>query len=449
MDMPVVFSDREDQSRLESVIERVLEEARKQGASSAEADAHMDAGLSVTSRMGDVETIEHTRDKSMGVTVYFGQCKGSASTSDFSDNAVIDTVKAACGIARHTTEDPFSGLADAELMAKNIPDLDLSHPWSLSAERAIEITKECEAAAFNTDRRISNSEGATIDSHQGIRGYGNSHGFIASYPASRHSLSCSVIASEGDKMQSNYWYTVARKHEDLEALTSVGRKAAERALGRLGASPIATTQMPVIFSADMATGLISHFLRAINGNSLYRDSSFLKDTLGESIFPEFIRIDERPHLIGGLGSTPFDNEGVATTARDYIIDGVLQSYVLNSYSARKLNLQTTGNAGGVHNLFITHSDLTQNDLFKKIGNGLFVTELMGQGINIVTGDYSRGAAGFLIENGEITRPVEEITIAGNLRDMFKKIVTISNDIETRGNIFTGSILVDSMMVAGQ
>ncbi|MDH5614895.1 MAG: metallopeptidase TldD-related protein, partial [Gammaproteobacteria bacterium] len=295
----------------------------------------------------------------------------------------------------------------------------------------------------------TNSEGATIDSHQGIRGYGNSHGFIASYPASRHSLSCSVIASEGDKMQSNYWYTVARKHEDLEALTSVGRKAAERALGRLGASPIATTQMPVIFSADMATGLISHFLRAINGNSLYRDSSFLKDTLGESIFPEFIRIDERPHLIGGLGSTPFDNEGVATTARDYIIDGVLQSYVLNSYSARKLNLQTTGNAGGVHNLFITHSDLTQNDLFKKIGNGLFVTELMGQGINIVTGDYSRGAAGFLIENGEITRPVEEITIAGNLRDMFKKIVTISNDIETRGNIFTGSILVDSMMVAGQ
>lgn len=448
MDMPVVFSDREDQSRLESVIERVLDEARKQGATSAEADAHMDAGLSVTSRMGDVETIEHTRDKSMGVTVYFGQCKGSASTSDFSDNAIADTVKAACSIARHTKEDPFSGLADAELMAKNIPDLDLSHAWSLSAEGAIEITKDCEAAALNTDKRITNSEGATVNSHQGIRGYGNSHGFLAAYPASRHSLSCSVIASEGDKMQSNYWYTVARKHDELEAITSVGRKAAERAISRLGATPIATTQMPVILSADMATGLISHFLRAINGNSLYRDSSFLKDTLGEQLFPEFVRIDERPHIKGALGSTPFDNEGVATTARDYITDGVLQSYVLDSYSARKLNMQTTGNAGGVHNLYITHSDLTQDDLVKQIGNGLLVTELMGQGINIVTGDYSRGAAGFLIENGEITRPVEEITVAGNLRDMFKQIVAIANDIETRGNIFTGSMLIENMMIAG-
>ncbi|MDH5436054.1 MAG: metallopeptidase TldD-related protein, partial [Gammaproteobacteria bacterium] len=366
MDMPVVFSDREDQSRLESVIDRVLQEAKKQGATSAEVDAHMNAGLSVTSRKGDVETIEHTRDKSMGVTVYFDHCKASASTSDFSDNAIVDAVKAACSIARHTKEDPFSGLADAELMAKNIPDLDLSHPWSLSAEGAIEITKDCEAAALSFDRRITNTEGATVDTHLGLRGYGNSHGFLASYPAARHSLSCSVIASEGDKMQSNYWYSVARKYEELESISSIGRKAAERAISRLGATSIATTQLPVVFSAEVATGLISHFMRAINGNTLYRDSSFLKDMLGEQIFPEFIRIDERPHLKGALGSSPFDNEGVATSARDFITNGVLQSYVLDSYSGRKLNLQTTGNAGGTHNLYVSHSDLTQADLFKKI-----------------------------------------------------------------------------------
>lgn len=449
MDMPVTFNEREDQSRLESLIAEVLDIARKYGATAADVDAHMDGGLSVTARMGDVEVIEHNRDKGMGVTVYFGQCKGSASTTDFSSKAIEETVKAACSIARHTKEDPFAGLADAALMAKDIPDLDLFHPWGLSVEDAIEYAKTCEAAALNVDKRITNSEGATVSSHQGIRAYGNSHGFIGAWPGSRHSVSCSVIASENDKMQSNYWYSVARNHNDLEALESIGKKAAQRALSRLGASPIGTGQMPVIFSAEMATGLLSQFLRAINGNNLYRDSSFLKDMLGKQIFPDNIRIDERPHLKGALGSAPFDNEGVATQARDFITNGILQSYVLDSYAARKLGMQTTGNAGGSHNVFITHSDQTQEDLIKKIGNGLLATELMGQGINIVTGDYSRGAAGFLIENGKITRPVEEITVASNLKDMFMKITDIANDIETRGNVFTGSILIESMMVAGE
>ncbi len=439
----------ERQDHLQQLVEELLSEAKKQGASSAEAAVSSDAGLSVNVRMGDVETIEHTRDNGLGISVYFGQRKGSASTSDLSPQAIIDTVKAACSIARYTSEDDCSGLADAELMATAIPDLDLYHPWDLEVDTAIELGKECEAAALNYAPQINNSDGASVNSHSGLHVYGNSHGFIGGYPSSRHSLSCSVLAEDEQGMQRDYWYTSGRSASDLQAADEVGRKAGERTLARLGARKLSTREAPVIFQAEMAVGLLRSLTGAINGSALYRQSSFLLDHLGKQIFPEFVRIHENPLLPRGLASAPFDSEGVTTKARDFVSQGVLQSYILNSYSARKLGMQTTGNAGGVRNLAIEQGELDLPGLLKKMDKGLLVTELMGQGTNMVTGDYSRGAAGFWVENGEIQYPVQEITVAGNLKQMFMQLLAVGNDIDPRTSVRTGSWLIESMTIAGE
>jgi len=446
---PVIKNSSYSREQLEAVVGDILAEASAQGASGSEAAVSLESGLSVTARMGEVETVEHNLDKGLGVTVYFGQRKGSASTSDFSSAAIRDTVAAACRIARYTAEDDYAGLADVELMAREIPDLDLVHPWGLGPEQAIEIALECEGAARCFDERITNSEGASVNSHQSFRVYGNSHNFVGSYGGTRHSLSCAVVGQDGDSMQRDYWYTSARSASGLEAPDIVGRKAAERTVKRLGARKIKTCQVPVLFSAEVASGLLSSFFSAIRGGAQYRRSSFLLDSLGQQIFPEFITIDERPHLPRGSNSAPFDREGVATQARTFIQDGYLQSYVLDSYSARRLDMQTTGNAGGIRNAFITTGDKTLHALCREMDSGLLVTEMMGQGANMVTGDYSRGAAGFWVENGEIQYPVEELTVAGNLKQMFLDIVAVGNDVDVRGNIRTGSILLSNMTLAGE
>lgn len=437
------------QSKLEQLVDDLLTEAKKQGASSAEAAVSSDSGLSATVRMGDVETIEHTRDNGLGISVYFGQCKGSASTSDLSPQAIIDTVKAACSIARYTSEDDCTGLADPELMAKNIPDLDLHHPWPIEVDAAIDLGKRCETAALDYAPQINNSEGATLNTHSGLHVYGNSHGFIGGYPSSRHSLSCSVLGEDESGMQRDYWYTSGRASEDLETAEAVGRKAGERTLARLGSRKISTREAPVLFQAEMAVGLMRSLTGAISGSALYRQSSFLLDHLGKQIFPEFVQIHENPLLQRGLASAPFDAEGVATQARNIVDQGILQGYVLSSYSARKLGMQTTGNAGGVRNLSIQPGELNLTGMLKEMGAGLLVTELMGSGINMVTGDYSRGAAGFWVENGEIQYPVEEITIAGNLKQMLKQLLAVGNDIDLRSSVRTGSWLIESMTIAGE
>ncbi len=439
---------QQKQAELEQLVDDLLSEAKRAGASAAEAAVSSDAGLSLTVRMGEPETIEHTRDNGLGVTVYFGQRKGSASTSDLSPQAIKETVQAACNFARYTSEDPCAGLADKSLMATELPNLDLYHPWDLSVDQAIEMATRCEAAARDTDERIFNSEGATLNTHSGLHVYGNTHGFVGGYPSTRHSLSCAVVGREGESMQRDYWYTLSRLGNQLELPETVGQKAAQRTLSRLGARRIATRQAPVIFQTDVAVGLLRSFISAIRGSALYRKATFLLDTLEQQLFPEFIHIYEEPHLLQGLASAAYDNEGVATRQRDYIRDGVLQSYVLDSYSARKLDMQTTGNAGGVRNLRIGSGSLDLSGILKQAGSGLLVTELMGQGMNMVTGDYSRGASGFWVENGEIQHPVEEVTIAGNLRDMFMGLLEVGTDVETRSSVQTGSWLIDKMTIAG-
>ncbi|MET0104068.1 MAG: metalloprotease PmbA [Sedimenticola sp.] len=436
-------------NRLSQMVEDLLKEARKQGASAAEAGVSNDAGLSVSVRMGDVETIEHTRDQGLGISVYFGQRKGSASTSDLNPEAIRDTVRAACNIARYTNEDPCTGLADADLMAREIPDLDLHHPWSITPEEAIELGIRCEAAALELDERIGNSEGAAVNSHNGLQVYGNSHGFIGGYPASRHNISCSVIGKQDDGMQRDYWYTSSRRADDMESPEAVGRKAGERTLARLGARKLGTREAPVIFQAEVAVGLLRSLIGAIRGGALYRKASFLLDHLGQQIFPDFVQIAENPLLPRGMASAPFDSEGVATAAKEIVKDGVLQTYILDSYSGRKLDMQTTGNAGGVRNLAIEPGDLDLDGLCREMGEGLLVTEMMGQGLNMVTGDYSRGAAGFWVQNGEIQHPVEEITIAGNLKEMFRQLQAVGSDEERRGSTRTGSWLIENMMIAGE
>ncbi|MES2365555.1 MAG: metalloprotease PmbA [Pseudomonadota bacterium] len=445
------MTDRFSHSRddLQALVDNMLNYARQQGATGCEAEASAGFGQSVTVRKGEVETIEYNRDKGIGVSVYIGQRKGHASTSDFGMQALHDTVDKALTIARYTAEDSFASLPDEALLARDIPELDLYHPWSYSVEQAIEAARECEAAALAVDSRINNSEGASVNTQESLFVYGNSLGFLAGYPTSRHAISCAVIAESTAGMQRDYWYTTARDAADMDDVTTVGRRTGERTVRRLDARQVKTAQVPVLFEAPVAAGLIGHFVSAASGGSLYRKSSFLLDSLGKQIFSPIVQIAERPHISKGLASSPFDNEGVATQDRDLVKDGVLGGYFLSTYSARKLGMQSTGNAGGNHNLILSSTGEDFAALLKKMNTGLIVTELLGHGINMVTGDYSRGAAGFWVENGVIQYPVEEITIAGNLKDMFMQIIAIGTDVEARGSKQTGSILIERMTVAGE
>ena len=433
---------------LQAQVEQIIAEARRQGASACEVAVSMEQGLSTTVRQGEVETVEFNRDQGFGITLYVGQRKGSASTSASGEAAIRETVAAALAIAKHASEDDCAGLADAALMARELPDLDLYHPWAIAPEQAVELALACEAAAFATDKRISNADGTSLSTHQGCRVYGNSHGFVGGYASTRHSLSCVMIAEGEGQMQRDYWYDVNRLGELLADPLSIGRKAAERSVARLGARPVPTCEVPVLFAAELATGLFGHFLAAISGGNLYRHSSFLEGALGQRLFPEWLNLDERPHIPRAMGSATFDGDGLATYAKPFVAGGELVSYVLGTYSGRKLGLPSTANSGGVHNLFVSHGDEDQQALIKRMGRGLLVTELMGQGLNLVTGDYSRGAAGFWVENGEIQFPVQEVTIAGNLKDMFRQILAVGSDLEMRGNIRTGSVLIERMTVAG-
>jgi PmbA protein len=435
-------------SDLEALVTLALAHARECGASGAEVGVSIDTGLSVTARLGEVETLEYTRDRGMGITVYRGQRKGSASTADLTERAIRDTVAKANSIAGFTAEDPCAGLPDPKRLATRIPDLDLFHPWDISPDDARDVAIECEAAALQADARITNSEGATLATHRSTRVLGNSLGFLGGYSSSVHTLSCVVVAQQGEDMQRDYWYSTARDSRQIEPAQAIGQRAAERALRRLGASKIATTRAPVLFVPELARGLIGHFLGAIRGSSQYRRASFLLGAAGQKIFPDGFQISERPHLRGALGSAPFDSEGVATADRELVEDGVLTGYVLGTYSARKLGLETTGNAGGVHNLIVAPGSSDFAALVQAMGRGLVVTELMGQGINGVTGDYSRGAAGFWVENGQLARPVHEITVAGNLRDIYARIGAVGSDVDARSGVHTGSILVEEMTIAG-
>jgi PmbA protein len=433
---------------LQEQVEQILAEAKRQGASACEVAVSLEQGLSTSVRQREVETVEFNRDQGFGITLYVGQRKGSASTSASGAEAIRETVAAALAIAKHTSEDESSGLADKALMAKDVKDFDLFHAWDITPEQAIEQALVCEAAAFDADSRIKNADGTTLNTHQGCRVYGNSHGFIGGYASTRHSLSCVMIAEANGQMQRDYWYDVNRQGELLADPVSIGQKAAQRAASRLGARPVPTCEVPVLFSAELAGGLFGSFLGAISGGNLYRKSSFLEGAIGQTLFPEWLTIDERPHLMRAMGSTSFDGDGLATYAKPFVEKGELVSYVLGTYSGRKLGLPSTANAGGVHNLFVTHGDEDQAALLRRMGRGLLVTELMGHGLNMVTGDYSRGAAGFWVENGEIQFAVQEVTIAGNMRDMFKQIIAVGNDVERRSNIHTGSVLIERMTVAG-
>ena len=436
---------------LQQVVSDALTQARAAGASQADADASVQKGLSVTVRLGNVDTIEYHRDRGMAVTVYFGQRKGSASTADLRAEAVATTVAKACAIARHTASDDCAGLADESAMAREIRDLDLDHPWDLEPEQAVTIARDCEAAGLAVDTRLGNSEGASLSTHRGVRVYGNTHGFLAGFPSTSHSLSCALIAQHGQDMQREHWYSVVRDATQLESGVSIGQRAAQRALARLGARRLSTRRAPVLFAPEMARGLFAHFIGAIRGASQYRRASFLLDSAGQQLFPDFVQMQERPHLPGALASSPFDSEGVATRDRELVQGGVLEGYVLGSYSARKLGLKTTGNAGGVHNLIVTAPGATStlDGLLAQMGSGLYVTELMGQGVNGVTGDYSRGASGFWIEEGKLAYPVHEITIAGNLRDMYVGVVAMGSDVDIQGSVRCGSLLIADMTIAGE
>lgn len=435
--------------QLKQLTQDILKQAQAAGATACEAEVNQGFGQNVTVRLNQVETIEYNRDKGLGVTCYFGQQRGHASTSDMSTEAIRDTVAKALTIAKYTAADAYAGLPEPELLARDIPDLDLYHPWPLSVEQSIELAKSCEAAALAVDPRINNSEGGSISTQESLFVYGNSLGFLAGYPTSRQGISCAVIAESEAGMQRDYWYSSARAASQLESAADVGRIAGERTMRRLNARKLKTMQAPVIFEASIATGLLGNFVSAVSGGNLYRKTSFLLDSLGQTVFAPTVQIVERPHIPQAQGSSPFDNEGVATHDRDVIRDGVLQGYFLSTYTARKLGMHSTGNAGGCHNLIIQSSALDFAALLKKMGTGLVVTELLGQGVNPVTGDYSRGAAGFWVEHGEIQYPVEEITIAGNLKDMFKQIVAVGSDVVIRGSRQSGSILIENMTIAGE
>lgn len=436
------------QAELEAVVSSALDEARARGADQAEVAVSHDIGLSATARLGDVEHLEYTNDRGIGITVYCGSRKGSASTSDISPEAISEAVGKACTFATFTAEDKHSGLADAERMASDIPDLQLDHPWALEATAAIEMAIACEAAALNYDKRITNSDGATVWTNRGARAYGNTHGFIGCFTKTGHGISCAVVGEADGDMQRDYFYSAARDPAELDAAEEIGEKAARRAVKRLGARKIATTKAPVLFTPELARGFIGHAMGAIAGGAQYRRSSFLLDAVGEKIFPDFIHVEERPHIPKGMASASYDAEGVATWDRDIVSGGVLQGYILSSYSARRLGLETTANAGGAQNLIVPGNAEDLESLLAEMGTGLLVEELIGHGINSVTGDYSRGAVGQWVENGEIQFPVHEVTIAGNLRDLYSRIVAVGRDQDRRGGIRCGSILVGGMTIAG-
>ena len=437
-----------DSGTLQSLTKDALDYARSRGASASEVEVSEGFGQTVTVRQGEVETIEYNRDKGMSVSVYIGQQRGHSSTSDFSQKALHDAVDAALSIAHFTAADDCAGLADPELLAREFPDLQLWHSWALPVERAIELATACEQAGYATDKRISNSEGASVSTQESNFIYGNSNGFLAGYPSARHSIGCSLIAGEEDGMQRDDWYEVARCAADLAMPESVGQRAAQRAVSRLDARKIKTLQASVLFEAPVAASLIGHFVSAVSGGSLYRKSSFLLDSLGTQVFAPHVQLSDLPHIAKGLGSGNFDAEGVATRARDVIKDGTVQGYFLGSYSARKLGMSTTGNAGGSHNLILHDTGDDFAALLKKMQRGLLVTELMGQGVNHVNGDYSRGAAGFWVEDGALAYPVHEITIAGNLKDMYLGMSAIGTDVLRRSSYQCGSILIDKMTIAG-
>lgn len=437
-----------DQKELEDIVLLVLDEAKKQGADQAEAAASHDIGLCATARLGDVESLEYTNDRGVGITVYKDKKKGNASTSDFSPEALREAVGKACTFANFTAADEHAGLADAELMAQDIPDLDLAHDWHLQSDAAIRFAIECEDAARSFDKRITNSEGATVNSSGGVRVYANSHGFLGGFPKTSHSISCVVIGEADGVMERDYWYSAARDAADLDSPAEIGRIAAERTVQRLGGRKIKTGNAPVLFAPEVARGFIGHAIGAIAGGAQYRRASFLLNAAGEQIFPEFMQIQERPHIRKGMASAPYDAEGVTTMDRDIVKDGVLQGYVMSSYSARRLGLQTTGNAGGTHNLLVPGNAGDMAELMRMMGTGLLVHELIGSGVNAVTGDYSRGVVGYWIENGEIVHPVHEVTIAGNLKDLYRRISAIGNDQDLRSGIRCGSLLVESMTIAG-
>ena len=435
-------------SEIQNVVDDVLKMDLSKGATQAEASMSKVQGIAVSSRMQEVENVEFTNDGGLGISVYVGKRKGSASTADLSKAALSLAVEKAVDIARYTSEDPCTGLADAELIATEFPDLELYHPQELDTEKAIKTTIETEAAAMNYDSRITNSDGASYNANLGMRVYGNTHGINAGYPSSRYSLSCMVIGSQENDMQRDYAYTVNRQADLLKSATFVGEEAAKATVERLGARKINTANVPVLFHKDLASSLFGHYVGAISGGSLYRRSSFLLDSLGKQVFPEWLNIEERPLIKSGLASSSFDNEGVSCSDMTIVDSGQLATYLYTTYSARKLNTVSNGHAGGIHNWLVGDTGHSDADLLKEMGTGLFVTELMGQGVNIVTGDYSRGAAGFWVENGIIQYPVHEITIAGDLRDMFRNIVAIGKDKDVRGSVQTGSVLVNEMKIAG-
>jgi PmbA protein len=447
--LPAQPDMRQSEQELKALVAEILAEADQQGASAAEVSVSADTGLSVGVRKGALETIEFNQDRGFGITVYYGARKGSASTSDSSRKAIRETVRAAANIARFTQEDRCNGLADAELMPTSLPGLELFHPWDMDPARAQELALECENAAFEHDARVVNSEGAEVSTQQSCRVYGNSHGFIGSMLGTRHGVSCAVIAEDDKGMQRDYWYTVARDPTGLEAMTAVGARAAGRAVARLSPRRVQTGRFPVLYAPEVASGLVGHLLGALSGGAQYRKASFLMDCLGHPVAADHLSLVEEPHLPGRIGSAVFDGDGVATWSKPFVSAGMAEHYILSSYSARRLGMHTTGNAGGVFNLSVRGNTRPVAELLAAMGRGLLVTELMGQGVNGVTGDYSRGASGFWIENGEIAHPVDEITIAGNLKDMYQHLDLIGDDVDERGNIRTPSLLVSAMTIAGE
>lgn len=435
-------------AELEKLVETALAEARRQGADQAEVAASHDLGLGATARLGDVENLEYTNDRGLWVTVYCNSRKGNASTSDISPEAIREAVSKACSFANYTAADEYAGLADADLMCTEVRDLDLDHPWALSTDSAIAMAIECEAAGLGVDKRINNSEGATVSTNRGTRAYGNTHGFTGSFAKTSHSVTCILLGEQDGAMQRDYYYTAARDAVDLESAVDVGKEAARRTVQRLGARKMQTCRAPVLYTPELARGFIGHAIGALAGTAQYRRSTFLLDAVGEKLFPEFLSIEERPHLAKGMASASYDADGVATFDRDLVSDGVIRAYMLSVYSARRLGLETTANAGGPQNLVVPGNAGDLDSLLAEMGTGLLVEELIGQGVNGVTGDYSRGAAGHWVENGEIQYPVHEVTIAGNLRELYPRIERIGTDQDLRSGIRCGSVLVGEMTIAG-